>query len=265
MLEFDFPALLPSLAFFLLVYLSAYFVVFRRHRPEFRKEAASCFISLAHGTPVAAMAIFSLSSEPQFAKAALSLSTNPKNFPESFPFAGPNTPFQAAILDYSIAYFLVDILHYLIFFPSDVLFIGHHVATIFVLATCRYLTGYGAPGILSLLILAELTSACQNTWTLARLQRAHSKMAAKVYDSLTPAFYFVYTLVRGFMGPYFMYKMGVFYFTGGGDGVIPRWVSLSWVVVVVTAISVSALWISNLWVEFYLEKLAKVKEVKKDQ
>lgn len=238
--------LIPNLPLFftqfLIIYLIAYFIVFRNWNPKFRPEAASCFISLAHGTPAAFFATRAILSHP-----------NPS-------FSSINTDSQNTVLDYSIAYFLMDLVHYLVFYPSDMLFIGHHLATLFVFVTCRYVANHGAFAILVLLVLAEVTSLCQNTWTLARARRDDSKTAAKVYEFLSPPFYALYSVVRGLAGPVFMYKMIVFYWSGNADGVIPRWVWVSWVVVVVMAISVSILWISNLWVELYRERTGKIEK-----
>ncbi|EEF50953.1 conserved hypothetical protein [Ricinus communis] len=186
--------LIPNLplffSFFLLIYLSAQFIVFRSWSPKFRPEASSCLISLFHGTPAVFFAAYAIFTDA------------------SHSFSSPNTRTQNAVLDYSIAYFLMDLVHYIVFFPSDLLFIGHHLATLFVFITCRYVVSHGAFAILSLLILAEVTSACQNAWTLARARREDVKFAAKLYDSLSPPFYAFYCLVRGFLGPYFVYKMG---------------------------------------------------------
>ncbi|KAK9039598.1 hypothetical protein V6N11_014794 [Hibiscus sabdariffa] len=171
-------------------------------------------------------------------------------------FSSSNTETQNLALDYSIAYFLTDLLHYLIFFPSDILFIAHHLATLFVFITCRHLVFHGSFAILSLLILAEVTSFCQNVWTLATARRHDNRLAAKVYSFLSPYFYAFYSVVRGIFGPFFMYQMGAFYMSGRADNVIPRWVWIFWMIVVLTAIGVSILWISNLWFELFKEKKA---------
>ncbi|XP_057482400.1 TLC domain-containing protein At5g14285-like [Actinidia eriantha] len=235
---------LPKLPLFFIMFFTAYltanFAVFRRWSPKIRPEAASCFISLLHGTPAVLFASLSILSDP------------------SRGFASFNTDPQNTVLDYSIAYFSMDLVHYLIFYPSDLLFIGHHLATLFVFVTCRYLVAHGAYAILVLLILAEATSFCQNTWTLASARRGDLDVAAKVYDLLSPPFYAFYSVVRGLAGPIFMYEMIRFYLSGAADHVIPRWVWVSWVVVVVSAISVSILWISNLWVELYRERSGKI-------
>lgn len=242
-MDLQFPPISNPLSLFFAayftIYLLAYSLLFRSWTPKLRPEASSCAISLAHGTP----AVF-LAARAVLADAARD-------------FDSPNTPLQNLVLDYSIAYFLVDLLHYLVFYPTDVLFIGHHLATLFVFVTCRYLVHHGAFAILVLLILAEVTSLCQNVWTLASARRADSAFADKVFDLLSPPFYALYSLVRVFFGPYFVYRMFAFYVTGAADSVIPKWVWISWLVVVVAAISVSILWIVNLWVVFFREKSEK--------
>ncbi|KAJ4827314.1 hypothetical protein Tsubulata_003261 [Turnera subulata] len=234
---------LPVLfSFFLFIYLTAQFVVFRNWSPKTRPEASSCLISLFHGTPAVFLASHAILSDPGRG------------------FSSPNTREQNTVLDFSIAYFLMDLIHYLIFSLADVLFIGHHLATLFVFLTCRYTVSRGAYAILTLLVLAEVTSACQNAWTLASLRRGDAKLAARVYDLLSPPFYAFYSVVRGCLGPYFVYRMGASYLSGVGDSVIPRWVWVSWICVVVTAISVSILWITNLWVQLYRDKCGKLEK-----
>ncbi|CAJ1784522.1 unnamed protein product [Sphenostylis stenocarpa] len=236
--------LLPFFLLFLAIYLIGYFIVFRKRNPKIRSEFTSCLISLFHGTPAALLGSAALLTDTQRG------------------FAAPNTAFQKLVLDFSAAYFLMDLLHYLVFFPNDVLFIAHHVATLFVVLTCRHAVSHGAFSVLVLLVLAEVTSACQNTWTLAGALRGEDPCADKLYDALSPPFYTVYSVVRGFVGPYFMYRMVVFYASGGASGLVPVWAWISWVLVVVTAIGVSIMWISNLWVQFFREKRDKLLEQK---
>ncbi|KAK7260622.1 hypothetical protein RIF29_26832 [Crotalaria pallida] len=244
-LELQSPLFLPFFFFmFLTIYLIGYFFVFRNWSPKIRPESASCLISLFHGTPAVILGSSAILSDPNRG------------------FASQNTPFQKLILDYSIAYFLMDLVHYLVFFPGDVLFIAHHLATLFVIATCRHAVSHGAFAVIVLLILAEVTSACQNAWTLAAARRSEDHVAAKVYDALSLPFYALYSVVRGFVGPYFMYKMVVFYAGGCADGLVPRWVWVSWVVVVVVAIGVSIMWITNLWLELYRERTRKLEQKK---
>lgn len=236
------PCLPLFFCMFFFIYLIAYFIVFCSWSPKLRPEASSCLISLAHGTPAVFLASYAILADP------------------SRGFASPNTQFQNLVLDYSIAYFLMDLLHYVVFVPSDVLFIGHHLATLFVFITCRYLVSHGAFAILILLILAEVTSFCQNAWTLANARKNDVVFAANLYNFLSPPFYILYSIVRGFLGPYFVYRMGVFYMSGKADNVIPRWVWVSWLSVVLAAISVSILWISNLWVELYRNRSGKLEK-----
>ncbi|KAM7512564.1 hypothetical protein LguiB_011439 [Lonicera macranthoides] len=175
---------IPNLSLFfsiyLVIYIIAYFIIFPNWNLNIRPEASSCLISLAHGTPAVLFAIRAIFSDP------------------NCNFASINNSYQILVLDYSIAYFLMDLFHYLIFYPSDVLFIGHHLATLFVFVTCRYIVHHGAYAILSLLVLAEVTSFCQNTCTLANARKGDSGFAAKVFASLSLPFYVLYSVVRGF-------------------------------------------------------------------
>ncbi|CAL5418788.1 unnamed protein product [Camellia sinensis] len=235
------PTLPLFFSFFITIYLFGYFKIFKAWTGIFRPEASSCLISLAHGTPAFLLSTLSL-----------------HNHHPTTTFASPNTHFQNTILNYSIAYFIADTLHYLLFVPTDVLFIIHHVATLYVLATCRFLVGHGAIAILSLLALAEVTSACQNAWSLSKLARtavsppcSAAAGGGAVYELLSPVFYGFYTVVRGVFGPIFVYRIWVFLGSGGGEGVIPKWVWVSWMVVIVSAIWLSMLWVLNLWIEYF--------------
>ncbi|CAN8256346.1 unnamed protein product [Cochlearia groenlandica] len=245
--EISVPDLPIFFTMFLTIYLIAYSIVFRSWKSQIRPEASSCLISIFHGTPAVFLATNAVFSSP------------------SRSFSSFNTDSQNTVLDFSVAYFLTDLIHYVVFYPSDVLFIGHHLATLFVFLTCRFLVFHGACAILGLLILAEVTSACQNAWTLAGARKSdpESRSAAKVYDLLSPPFYAFYSVVRGVLGPLFFVKMVSSYARGEAKGVIPNWLWVSWAIVVGTAISVSILWIWNLWIELFRERKDKVRQDKK--
>lgn len=238
------PPLPLFLALFILVYLTAYSVFFRSWSAAARPEASSCAISLLHGTPAVVLSLRALLSDP---------SPSPS-------LASPNSAAQSSALDFSIAYFATDILHYLAFAPTDVLFILHHAATLFVFLTCRFGARHGARAVLSLLVLAEATSACQNVWTLARLRRADSALARRVLDVLSRPFYTFYFVLRGVVGPLFVMEMGRFYASGKAEGLVPTWVWVSWILVVVTAIVISVLWVANLWTELYTQREGKLEQ-----
>ncbi|URD93457.1 KR domain [Musa troglodytarum] len=227
---------------FSVTYLFGYFVIFRNWSPKYRPDASSCFISLFHGSPAVFLAVAAILNQPVRG------------------FASPNTNFQNLVLDFSIGYFTVDLLHYLILIPGDYLFIAHHLATLFVFVTCRYLVVHGAFSILVLLVLAEVTSACQNVWTLAGLRKADLPIAARIHKNLSPPFYGLYTIMRGFIGPVFFYKMSAYYLSGKASNVIPIWVSAAWIVVVGGAILVSIMWISNLWMQFFKDENVEKKD-----
>jgi hypothetical protein len=169
-------------------------------------------------------------------------------------FASPNAAFQNVVLEFSTAYFLMDLLHYIVFSPNDILFISHHLATLYVFATCRYVVHHGAFAILALLVLAEVTSACQNVRSIAGLLRADAPAAAKLYELLSLPFYAFYSVVRGILGTLVVYKMGMFYASGAADNMIPRWAWVSWMVVIVSAVLVSILWVLNLWIDWFRER-----------
>lgn len=226
----------PFFFFFLAIYLIGYSILFRNKNPKIRSEFSSCLISLFHGTPAAIFGAISIFSDPNSG------------------FASLNTAFQKTVLDYSIAYFVTDLLHYVVFFPSDVLFIAHHLATLFVIVTCRHVVSHGAFSVVVLLVLAEVTSACQNTWTLTGACRKENRFAARVYDVLSPPFYVLYSIVRGFVGPYFVFRMVLFYASGLAYGLVPTWIWVSWAVVVISAIGVSILWVYTRWVELISER-----------
>lgn len=230
---------------FVFIYMVGYSIVFKNWDKKHRGEASSCLMSLAHGTPAL---ILSLSSILQ----------------SQLQFHSPNTPFQNSVLEYSIAYFSADLLHYVVFIPTDLLFIAHHLATLYVLLTCRFLFAHGAVAILGVLAVAELTTVCQNTWSLARYRRLDSPAAAALFDLVSPPFYGFYSVVRGIVGPLLVYKIGLFFSTSDLDGgiPIPRWGWISWIVVIVAGIALSILWVLHLWIDLYKHKRG-IKEGKK--
>lgn len=233
---------------FLFVYLFGYFIIFRKWSPKIRPEASSCFISIFHGTPATLLA------------AAAILSAADRGF------AAENTKFQSLVLDFSVAYFAADLLHLAVFFAGagDLPFVIHHLATLFVLLTCRHAASRGAVAVLALLALAEVTSALQNTWALARVRRSNCSSSTHVATACDAAlalpFYGLYSIVRGLLGPYVVFRMVVFYSGGGAEGAIATWVWVSWVVVVSMAIAGSIVWVSNLWIEVQRERSRKVEQ-----
>ncbi|KAK1423244.1 hypothetical protein QVD17_18541 [Tagetes erecta] len=244
-MQFTTPQLPLFFTMFFTIYIIAHFIIFRNWSPKLRPEAASCLISLAHGTPATILATIAIFSDP------------------TQQFASLNTQFQNSVLEYSIAYFLMDLCHYLTFYPKDVLFISHHLATLFVFVTCRYLALHGAYPVLVLLALAEVTSLFQNLWTLAGARKGDSEVAHQVFDLMSVPFYVVYSFVRGFIAPFFVYKMIGFYSSGVADNVVPKWLWVSWICVVVLAISVSVLWVSGNWVEWYRVRMVRIEKEKK--
>lgn len=105
------PNLVGFSFLFSVVYFFGYFIIFKDWKEKVRCDASSCIMSLAHGTPATILSIYSM------------LQYSHTSFQN-------HSPFQEMILEYSIAYFLADLLHYLVFYPTDVLFIAHRLATL---------------------------------------------------------------------------------------------------------------------------------------
>uniref|UniRef100_A0A6N2MNK9 3-oxoacyl-[acyl-carrier-protein] reductase n=1 Tax=Salix viminalis TaxID=40686 RepID=A0A6N2MNK9_SALVM len=237
------PTLPRFFAGFISMYFLGYFVFFRNWEPKQRKDASSCLMSLAHGSPAVLMAIRALLHSQTVGS-----------------FAYPNSALENTVLEFSTAYFLADLLHYMVFFPDEILFILHHIATLYVFVTCRYMIHYGAQGLVLLLVLAEVTSACQNVRSIAGNRKADVPAAARLHDLLAAPFYALYSLVRGILGPICLFKMGVFYLNGGAAGLIPAWAWISWMVVIGSAILVSIVWILNRWEEWITERSHKAQK-----
>ncbi|CAN6326205.1 unnamed protein product [Urochloa humidicola] len=238
---------LPFLAMFASIYLVGYSIVFRRWGARTRAEAASCFTSLFHGTPAALLALRAALPRHR-AAAASGVADGTLAI-----LAAPNTAAEAMVLDFSTAYFAVDLAHYLLFLPDEALFVAHHLATLYVLATCRHAAGAGAAALLPLVVLAEATSAAQNAWTLAGMRRGDSPVAARVHAALSLPFYAAYTAARAVVGPAWFVRMVRFFYASSG-GRVPAWAWVSWTVVIGAGIVVSILWVGNLWLEYFREK-----------
>uniref|UniRef100_A0A0C9S990 TSA: Wollemia nobilis Ref_Wollemi_Transcript_1553_1582 transcribed RNA sequence n=1 Tax=Wollemia nobilis TaxID=56998 RepID=A0A0C9S990_9CONI len=228
----EIPWVLAALCMFLAAYAVGFLKIFVHWKLKDRAEGCSCCMSLLHGTPAAVLAAYCMLRSP-------------------WELAGQNTPFQNAVMEFSIAYFISDLMHFLAFFPGDFVFIAHHLATLFVMVSCRYFVGHGGFAVMSLLFVAEITSACQNTWTLARIGRRNNLNIELFYEFLSPFFYGFYTAVRGVVAPVLTYNLGRYFVGGKADDVIPRWLACCWMGVVSAAIVASMAWILNLWIELF--------------
>ncbi|KAL5206115.1 hypothetical protein ABZP36_034324 [Zizania latifolia] len=177
--------------------------------------------------------------------------------PRAGDLAAPNTRADELALDFSTAYFAVDLAHYLIFLPGESLFVAHHLATLYVIFTCRAPARRGAYALLALEVLAEATSLAQNLWTLASMRRADSPVAATAHRRLSLPFYAAYTAMRAVLAPAWFVRMVRFYVGadgGGGSDALPVWARASWTVVIGAGIVVSVIWVGSLWVTYFRER-----------
>lgn len=227
----EISVLVSCSAVFIAIYFLAFFGVFCSWKRKSRFEAASCCMSLVHGTTATFMASYDVFRSP-------------------WNLSAPNTAFQEKLMEFSSAYFLVDLFHYALFVPDEPLFILHHIATTTYILSCRYYTHHGAVSVVALLGLAESTSTLQNIWTLARLASDDSFAARRIYHGVYPFFIVAFSFVRGVLGPCLTWNLCKYYFTGQADSVIPRWLVSYWMTTVILAISGSLFWISGQWASF---------------
>lgn len=236
--DMDFTVLLPSLGLFAALYAFGYFIIFKNWKGKNRFEAASCGISFVHATIGCILCAHDMRSNP-------------------WKLDAPNTELENKIMEFSTAYFVVDLLHYLLANPSDHLFIFHHIATSFYLVTCRYLAGHGGLSAISLLAAGESTTPLQNVWTISRMAKTESALATMIYTSVSPFFTVHFSLVRCIVGPWLAWKLASFYLAGKADAVIPYWMVSSWMVTVILALLGSTIWVYKLWtglIRFYAKR-----------
>ncbi|CAI9093265.1 OLC1v1028729C1 [Oldenlandia corymbosa var. corymbosa] len=256
---FDSPVISFTLMFGA-IYLFGYNLIFKNWGSS-KYEATSCFISLFHGSPAVILSILALIQSSQ------DNTNNHSSLSMLFQVGKENTASQDLVLEFSIGYFIIDLLHYIIFIPKDVLFIAHHFATLYVLVTCRYVVHHGGAALLGLLVLAEITSPCQNTWSLARYRKVDLPEAARYYEFLSPYFFTFYSVVRGVLGPLYVLKMiGAVLGASGGAAAAATsglvfWTWISWLTVITVAIWVSILWILNLWIDLFRRRANLMKKV----
>lgn len=217
-----------STSLFVAIYATAYFSLFPRWRGKARFEAASCSMSMVHGAVAATLATFDLLRVP-------------------WKLDAPNNHLEDGLMDISIAYFAVDLLHYLLFVPEDYKFILHHLATSIYMLTCKYYAKHGAVSVMALMAVGEITTPLQSVWTIARLGRDISPHAKEVYEGASLPFTVFFTCTRGIVGPYLTWKLCEFYLSNEARHVIPLWLAASWMVMVVIGMAGSMMWMRSLW------------------
>nr|XP_024374495.1 TLC domain-containing protein At5g14285-like [Physcomitrium patens]XP_024374496.1 TLC domain-containing protein At5g14285-like [Physcomitrium patens]XP_024374497.1 TLC domain-containing protein At5g14285-like [Physcomitrium patens]PNR55152.1 hypothetical protein PHYPA_006047 [Physcomitrium patens] len=225
--------LFGSIGMFTVVYFYGYFFIFNRlWKGRYRYEAASCGMSLTHGTVVAVLCCYEI-------------------FSKEWVLDAPNTPFQDKIMEYSMAYFIVDMLNLAFTAPDDYLFIIHHIGTLSYMISCRYFIHHGAVSVMCCIAGGEVTSPVQNIWTLAKLAKDASQKAKQLFISISPYFTVYFSIVRGGFGPYLTWTLGKFYLRGHADNIMPRWLAWCWMFKLAFAIVASMLWVKDLWLALF--------------
>lgn len=226
-----------------------YWVIFARRWPRGtleRYKAASCCMSIVHGTSTSLAAIIYMLHLLYTHNDLASINTegHPKQVSWLNSHLGaPNTPFQEAIMEYSTAYFLIDLLHYVLFVPNQPLFILHHIFTTSYMLSCRFYTKHGAFSTIVLFAVAECTSFLQNLWSFASLTENTS-----LFNSLNVPFLTIFTVFRGVATPWATWKLCAYYlFSAEASSVVPYWLALYWMGSVFMGITGSLYWVAMHW------------------
>jgi len=121
---------------FLSIYPICYFILFRDRRPAIRIKYSSCMISSVHAISVSILGAIAIFSDINLG------------------FAANNTAFQKITLYCSIAYFIANLLHYVVFFPKAARFVAPQLASLFVVFTCRHVVSHGTFYVFFLLVFS---------------------------------------------------------------------------------------------------------------
>mmetsp|Transcript_12494 Transcript_12494/g.35090 ORF Transcript_12494/g.35090 Transcript_12494/m.35090 type:complete len:299 (+) Transcript_12494:137-1033(+) len=209
---------------------------------------ASCTMSMAHGI-----------STTIFAGAAV-CRAHP-----GIQYDMPNTPEHEAILQLSTAYFLADLIFYMVPWISntDTLFILHHFATSGYMLWSLHI-GHGAISSLMLMFLGEITSAFFNPWLAARdYKKSHGGphlLADIVFEIFTYPYSTVFIAVRGIIAPFVLSSMCMGLATS--EALSPA-TKYTWVFLIVGSYLGSLTWVYKLSVGFAKHLRKRIFGVKK--
>ncbi|KAH7414883.1 hypothetical protein KP509_14G016000, partial [Ceratopteris richardii] len=232
--------------FFTGLYLLGYWVVFARRWPRGavdRFKAASCCMSILHGTSTSIYMLNLFYTDKQQDGGGENSST--MKFWLASRLGAANTRFEEAIMEYSTAYFLVDLVHYLLFVPNQPLFVLHHVFTSSYMLSCRFYTGHGAFSTIILFVVGESTSFLQNVWTISLL--THS---AKLFNLLNVPFLIMFSIFPGVLTPWATWQLCLYFlFSREASAVVPFPLAHYWMWSVFMGISGSLYWVSTHWTQ----------------
>lgn len=117
---------IPFFFTFLSLYLFGYFIFFQDRTPQIRVTYSSVLICVFHFLTATILGVIAFFSDTNRGLSAA------------------NTTLQNIVLDFSIAYFITDLLHFVVFLPSYVHYFAHQLAMLFFVFTCRFMIGNGA-------------------------------------------------------------------------------------------------------------------------
>lgn len=167
---------------------------------------------------------------------------------------GVNTERQMWLMQFSTAYMLVDLFFFLLpFTPDDFLFIGHHILTASYMLSSLWL-GRGGISCLVLMVLGESTSWLQNGFYLSRDLRRDSATAMRLFKLISPAYTWLFVLVRTCMGPPIIGWLAKRLFMKATT--VPMGLRYFWAVSGILGVSGSQLWTYKLVRGFFKQRRA---------
>ncbi|MCO5575834.1 hypothetical protein L7F22_029639 [Adiantum nelumboides] len=238
--------LLSSSLVFAGIYILGYCIIFARRWPRGapeRYKAASCCMSIVHGPSTSLAATLYMIRLFYMERQHPSAYPHDRNSWLNSHLGASNTPFEEAIMEFSIAYFLIDLLHYVLFVPNQPLFIIHHIFTTSYMLSCRFYTRHGGFSTIVLFAVAECTSWLQNLWTIASLTKSTA-----LFNKLNIPFLTMFTIFRGIVTPWATWQLCQYYlFSLQALAVVPNWLALYWMCSVFMGIVGSLYWVAAHW------------------
>ncbi|GKY92554.1 hypothetical protein MPSEU_000225700 [Mayamaea pseudoterrestris] len=160
-----------------------------------------------------------------------------------------------ALLQFCTGYMIYDgtlnilILKYPNYAPSDLMFLGHHLATTLYMTACRLLER-GHQSAMMCMFLGELTNPFQNSYMVAEfaqtLECCNGHVSQLLFSVTECAFSSIYCLMRVIIGPILCLHI-TFDLWWRGRHTIPWGVLVVWTLLIWAVIIGSIPWIQDCW------------------